>query len=177
MAHPLLDDYKQYKGIVDDSSQNDRIDAILYAVTYLMKNIFGVAVIEETDLTATMSVVNHQLVFSLLPKITALKINGADWDLGNLYQILNVVQGLNSPLPNGKNNADVTYDIGYADDDIPDDLRIATIMLASRILTNADTTGESMEYLSDPVGARMRMLKTIPPEFYLLIAPYRVRAL
>ena len=178
MSHPLLDEYKQYKNIVGDSSQNDRIDSVLYSVTDFLKTGFGIAVVQEIGLNETLSVKSNMIVLKYLPiNITALTINKKSWDLTDIYTEGNVVKGINTPLPNGKRNATITYDIGYLVDsnnnDIPFDLRMAVYILTAKLLENADSSGESIDYMSDPVGGRFKLLKAIPTEFYMLIAPYR----
>jgi len=172
MAHPLLDNYKVYKGIVNDTTNDTKISNLLYAVTDFLKNGLGIAVLKETGLQSKMSIKNHKLVFPYTPiEITSLTINGKSWDLTDLDITGNVVSGINEPLPDNKKQTDVVYNIGF--DVVPFDLQSAIFILVSRLYENSEHSGESMEYLSDPVGARMRMLKQIPSEFYMLIHPYR----
>ena len=176
MSHPLLDDYLQYKNIVDDSSQNDRIDAVLYAVTDFIKNTYGVAVVYESNLNEVVSIKSNQIILKYQPiNITALTINGNSWDLSNTYQIGNVLLGLNDPFPNGKQNASITYDIGYdSAANVPNDLKMAVFILTARLYENANNSAESVDYLSNNLGDRIRILKSIPPEFSMLMSSYRV---
>ncbi len=177
MSHPLLEDYKLYKNIVEDSSQNTRIDAVLYSVTDFLKSAFGIPILQE-DMTETLSTIRNKLVLKYLPQeITSLSFDDVGWDLSKIYTQGNVVEGLEEPFPNGIKNATISYKIGYlvdsSNNEIPYDLRMATFILTARLLESANNSGESVDYMSDPLGGRFKILQQIPPEFYMLIAPYR----
>jgi hypothetical protein len=170
--HPLLDNFKVYKGIVDDTSQDDKLSMLLYTVTDFLKSVFNLQVLKQEDITKTYNVQNHIIVLDEFPiNLTNLVVEGVQQDLSDIYVIKNIIKNVKTPLQNGYGKAEVTYDAGF--DEIPMDLQTAIFILAARLYENSENSGESMEYLSDPNMGRMRMLKQIPPEFYILIAPYR----
>lgn len=170
--HPLLDDFKIYKGIENDVTQDTKLSMLLYTITDSLKISFGIQTIKEVGITEKFSVKNNKIVVNIIPiNINSLTINDKIWDLENIIVEGNVIKDIKNPITNGNYNAEINYDAGF--DTMPYDLELAIFILAARLYENSDNSGESMEYLSDPRLGRMKMLKQIPPEFYMLIAPYR----
>ena len=181
MIHPLLNNYKQYKNIVDDTSQDERISSVLYGVTDFLKSAFGIPILQE-DISEVLSVKNHTLLLTYIPKnIISIYVNSSVWDLTNVYNEGNIVKDSINPLPNGKRNAQIEYTIGYlidsSNNELPYDLQMAIFILTARLLDNANNSAESVDYLSNTLGDKIRVLQNIPSEFYMLINPYRVMRL
>jgi len=173
MSHYLLDEFKIYKDInLDDTDKDDKISLFLSAVEKFLNKTYGIYLKKTDEITEKFSVLGNTI---LLPsnnvEVTKVVINDKEWDLDDLYLKGNVLKAINNPFPNGVKNAEVTYKLGF--DEIPYDLKIAVFILTSRLLSSAENSGEEMEYLADPVGGKMRMVKNIPSDFFLLIAPYR----
>jgi hypothetical protein len=47
--------------------------------------------------------------------------------------------------PTGRQNIEVTYDHGYADDDLPRDVRVVALMIASRLLVQGVASSEGIQ--------------------------------
>jgi len=173
MAHYLLDEFKLYKDIdLNDADKDDKISMMLSSVEKFLNKTYGIYLKKTNEITEKFSVLGNTI---LLPsnniEVTKVVINDKEWDLDDLYLKGNVLKSINNPFPKGIKNAEVTYKLGF--DEIPYDLKIAVFILTSKLSQSAENSGEEMEYMTDPLGGRIKMLKNIPPEFFMLIAPYR----
>lgn len=173
MAHYLLDEFKLYKDIdLNDTDKDDKISMFLSAVEKFLNTTYGIYLQKTDEITETFSVLSNTILLpSINIELVKVVVDDVEYDLSEVYLQGNVLKAINNPFQNGIKNAQVTYKLGF--DEIPYDLKIAVFILTAKLLQSAENSGEEMDYMTDPVGGRMKMLKNIPPEFFMLIAPYR----
>ncbi len=174
--HRLLDDFKVFANL--DSTVTDRDDAIstlLSASEQLLKDNFGIYIAQDTITETLDGNGKKYLYLSYKPvTVTSVTIDGDVVDSSTYYVKDNKIR-FDSTITSGYENVEVVYTVGYADADIPYNLKTALYKLANKFYKDTEEAREGINsFNTDTKMGISYKHQVYPDNFEELIAPYRI---
>ena len=175
MNHILLDEFKNYKGILQNNVVEDsQLNLVLFGVTDYLLNQYGIF-LEKVDLVDEIYIDTQKNKIFLnkdIQQINKLYENDVEQDLANYKYYNGILYKNNGNYP--KNGVvRIEYTLGYDDvDSIPSGIKLAIFIFVDRIYEKIENNANLVSSFSDPIAGREVFRKNIPKEIYMLLAPY-----
>lgn len=177
MAHRLLNDFKKFAELaVEEIDKDDKISLMLSSAEKYIKDAYNIAIQEETIVQTFDGEAVSYITLSYAPTaLTSVVLDGDIIDNVNFSIRDNVLRYLDNIFTIGYDNVVVTYTTGYADTDIPGDLKLALFKLANKFYIDADEERDGVSsYQTNTKTGVYYEVQHLPTSFEILINPYRL---
>ena len=176
MSHRLLDDFKGFLSYdLSDSTKDDALSLALGASESALYSVYGIE-LESKNKTEVFDGegTSYYLLSEGVTSIVSLTVDSVVIELTDIYIKNGYLKLKTGTITSGIQNCTLVYSVGYADAELPENLKMALFKLANKLFSDTEESRDGISnYTTGTKVGTDYIAKHLPDTFEFLVQPYK----